>query len=186
MKHNSNSPDCPYCVRLMTLIGITDKMSLGTEQWIARPVPGIFVSVEGEVSRFAIAAYSNPDATGMPNPLVYGIPLTFYRSQPEADAEIRVCLNRESAVPLAGALYWDADELVYDMPEDEDRFWGPIEKRLRSSSPTGDSKCQEVTVVSHTEGDRRTLEGISYRASLCAYVTWWSQSKEKLQDAICR
>jgi hypothetical protein len=159
-------------------------MSSGSEQWIARPVPGIFVSIEGEARQFLIAAYSNPDDTGLPNPLVFGIPLGMYRSQPEADAEIRVCLKRESAVPLAGALYFDADELVYDMLEDEDRFWGPIEKRLRSSSPTGDSKCPAATAASHIEGDRRTLDGMSYRDSLLGYVQWWSQAKERFQHAI--
>ena len=181
---NDSRPDCPYCVRLMTLVRIIEAMSHGAVQWIARPVPGIFVSIEGKVRQFLIVAYSNADGTGLPNPLVYGLPLAIYRSHPEAGDGDRAVLTRESAVPLAGALYWEVDELVYDMQEDEDRFWGPIEKRLRSSLPAADWKCQDGSAVSPTPGDTHTIDGISYRDSLLAYVKWWSQAKERFQNAI--
>ena len=54
-----------------------------------------------------IAAYTNPDATGMPNPLAYGIPLTFYRSQPEADAGDTCLPQPRVGGALVAALYWD-------------------------------------------------------------------------------
>jgi hypothetical protein len=83
-----------------------------------------------------------------------------------------------------GALYFEEDDLQYDPLEDWDRFWNPIQKCVSASAASARSDWDEVRNVRHTDGDRRTLEGISYKDSVCACVTWWSQNKEKILDAV--
>ena len=183
MEHHSNSPNCPYCVRLATLIQSFERMSLRAHQWIARPVPGIFVSLEGNVRRYVLAAYSNPHPAQLPNTLVFGVPLIIHRVHPGDEPELRACFDKKSIVPLSIGLYWKDDDLKYDQLKDWNRFWNPIEKCLQTP-PAEWLECQKANDVCRNETDRRTLDGISYRDSLCAYVTQWSQSKEKLQNAV--
>jgi hypothetical protein len=184
MERRSVQPRCPYCIRLATLIQHFEKMSSGADQWVARPVSGIFVSLEGEVRRFVLAGYSNPQPDELLNPLVFGLPLNIHRDHPEAEPALIVCFDPKSIVPLCKGLYWEEDDLQYDPLEDWDRFWSPIRKWVSASAAAERSDCDEVRGLRDSERDRRTLEGISYRDSLCAYVTWWAQCKETLQDAI--
>jgi hypothetical protein len=184
MEHNSVQASCPYCIRLATLIQHFARMSSGAYQWVVRPISGIFVSLEGEVRRFVLAAYSNPQPTELPNPLVFALPLTIQRRHEEAEPALIVCFDPKSVVPLCGGLYWHEDDLQYDPLEDWDCFWSPIREFVSASATAERSDCDEVRDLRHTQGDRRTLEGISYSDSLCAYVTWWAQCKETLQDAI--
>jgi hypothetical protein len=187
MEHNSVQASCPYCIRLGTLIQHFARMSSGADQWVARPVSGLFVSPEGEVRRFVLAGYSNAQPTELPNPLVFALPLTIQRRRQEAEPALIVCFDPKSIVPLCGGLYWEEDDLQYDPLEDWDRFWSPIRKWVSESAAAAErSDCDEVRDVRSTDRQRRTLEGISYKDSLCAYVTWWSQNKEKIQDAVCQ
>jgi hypothetical protein len=152
-----------------------------------RRLSGIFVSLEGHVKRYVLAAFSNPDSTELPNPLVFGLPLTIHRGHPEAEPALIVCFDPRTVVPLCRGLYFEEeDDLKYDPLEDWERFWKPIQKRLRASATPERSDWDEVRTVRHRDGDRRTLDGISYRDSLCASVTWWAKSKERLQDEICQ
>jgi hypothetical protein len=186
MDTNAHRPNCPYCVGLAALISLFQRMSSGADQWIARPVSGLFVSVEGEVRRFVLAAFSNADPSDLPNPLVYGLPLTIHRNHPEAEPELLVCFAPQSAVPLARGLYLEDGELKYDPLEDWRRFWSPIEKCVFAREAADHPPCQKTGNDYRIEQQRRTLEGISYEDSLRAYVLWWGQSKESIQDAIQR
>jgi hypothetical protein len=186
MEHHADQPSCPYCVRLPTLLQCLDGISAGADQWIARPVSGIFVSPEGRVRRYIFAAYSNPDPTGLPNSLVFGLPLTIHRGPPGSEPGLYVCFASQSVVRLSKGLYWREGGLNQNEREDWDRFWHPIEHSLEANATAERSDTRERAEVRQSERDRRTLEGISYRDSLCALVTWWAKSKEKLQDAICQ
>src|ERR1700722_19485429 len=147
---------------------------------------GCFVSPEGRVRRYIIAAYSNPDPTGLPNSLVFGLPLTIHRGPPGAEPGLYVCFVSQSVVRLSKGLYWREGGLNQNEREDWDRFWHPIEHSLEANETAERLGTRERSEVRQSERDRRTVEGISYRDSLCALVTWWAKSKEKLQDAICQ
>jgi hypothetical protein len=185
MDPNAHRPNCPYCVGIAALIQRFRRMSWGADQWIARPVSGLFVSVDGEVRRFALAAFSNADPSDLPNPLVYSLPLTIHRNHPEAEPELLVCFAPETVVPLAKGLYLEDGDLRYDALEDWHRFWQPIKKCVFAPQATSnDLECHKRGNVDRFEHRRQTLEGVSYEDSLRAYVSWWGQSKESIQDAI--
>lgn len=122
MEHNSVEVSCPYCMRLGTLIQHFARMSSEVDQWVVRPVSGLFVSTEGVVKRFVLAAYSNAGPEELPNPLVFALPLTIQRRHQEAEPALIVCFDPKSIVPLCRGLYWHEDDLQYDPVEDWNRF----------------------------------------------------------------
>lgn len=67
MRHNPKN--CPHCIRLGTLLGHLEKMNQGAHQWLTLPSAGTFISLDGEIQRYLIVGYSNPDSTGLPNAL---------------------------------------------------------------------------------------------------------------------
>jgi hypothetical protein len=75
---------CRYCVRLATLMQHLRQISRGPHQWAVRPVSAIFVSIDGDATRYLLVGYSNPKTTGLPNNLVYGVPLNIHRGDAEA------------------------------------------------------------------------------------------------------
>jgi hypothetical protein len=184
MEHNSVEASCPCCIRLGTLIQHFARMSSGVDQWIVRPVSGLFVSTEGAVRRIVLAAYSNAGPSELPNPLISALPLTIQRHHQEAEPALIVCFDPKSIVPLCRGLYWHEHDLQYDPLEYWNRFWSPIQKCMSAPAAPERSDCDKVRDVRNTDRQRRTLEGISYKDSLCAYVSWWAKSKERLQDAI--
>jgi hypothetical protein len=82
MRHSKTN--CRYCVRLGTVLRHFEKMSQGANQWITLPSSGIFISLEGEIRRYVLVGYSNPDSSGLPNAVIYGVRLI--ADKPHVDA----------------------------------------------------------------------------------------------------
>jgi hypothetical protein len=160
------------------------KVPLGPHQWLVRPLSGIFVSTEGEVNRYVLVGYSNPKTTGLPNHLIFAVPLHVYRADPEADTDLHVCFDPETAIPLLQGLYWKDGDLRYDPEKDRLRFWKPVEKSLWETTTAEGSKCQDGHKERRTEQDWQTLEGVAYIDSLTACLKRWSEEKQVLQNAI--
>jgi len=72
--------------------------------------------------------YTNPEFEDMPNDISYLFPAIvdslFW--QPN----VLVCLHPSLAVPMVKGLYFERDQLKYDLLEDWDRFWTPMRKSL--------------------------------------------------------
>lgn len=173
---------CRYCVRLATLMQHVKEISRGPHQWAVRPVSGIFVSIDGEVARYVLAGYSNPKASGLPNNLVYGIPLNIHRGDAEANPKLIACFNPSSAIALLSGLYWTGSVLGYDSAKDWDRFWRPIEAVVAGTVAIDGIDGRALKACPDEGG--QTLEGISYAESIASCLKWWAQSKEILQNAI--
>ena len=159
-------------------------MSSGADQWFALPVSGAFVSHEGQVKRYIIVGYSNPDPSELPNHLGFCLPLV-HRGAPGVEPSLLACFDPESVVPVSNGLYWEEDELKYDQLEDWDRFWKPLEQCLWT--PGGgeiNSECQGASNEPCPKQSRRTLDEILYKDALTAHVRWWSESMEKRLDEI--
>src|SRR5260370_1205923 len=99
-------------------------LSFGTHQWISVPVTGIYISNENRSRLYLIVCYSNPDSTGIPNHLCFCLPLIVDRSDPGGGLKLLACFAPESIVQLSKGLYWEGDELKYDILEDWCRFLG--------------------------------------------------------------
>jgi hypothetical protein len=160
------------------------KISRGRHQWLVRPLTGIFVSGEGEVSRYLLTGYSNPKSSGLPNNLIYAIPLYHFRPDPDSDTDLRVCIDPQTAIPLLRGLHWKNGDLKYDIERDRARFWEPVEKSLREPAQATNSQCHKTADDAHTEPTWQTLDGITYIDSLTASLSWWAQEKQVLQNAI--
>jgi hypothetical protein len=160
------------------------KTSRGPHQWLVRPLSGIFVSGQGEVSRYLLVGYSNPKSTGLPNHLIYAIPLYHFRPDPDADTDLRACIDPQTAIPLLRGLYWKNGDLQYDLERDRARFWEPVEKCLQEPMPAPHSQCHEPADAARTGPTQQTFDGITYIDSLTACLRWWAQEKEVLQNAI--
>jgi hypothetical protein len=184
MDHISADPNCRYCVRMATLMVHFRKISRGPHQWLVRPLTGIFVSCEGEASRYLLTGYSNPKASGLPNNLVYAIPLSHFRAHREVDIELRVCWSPATAIPLLRGLYWKDGDLRYDPEKDMCRFWKPVERSLWEPAAAEPSKREEASKEPRKGPETLTLDGIAYIDSLTASLKWWAQKKEILQNAI--
>ena len=63
-----------YYVAFDTLNERLREMSHGAHQWLAIPVPGIFLAPGEQPRSCALVGYSNPDGTALPNHLVYLFP----------------------------------------------------------------------------------------------------------------
>jgi hypothetical protein len=144
---------------------------------------GIFVSCDGDVSRYLLTGYSNPKTSGLPNNLVYAIPLTHHRTHPGAEIELRVCWSPTTTIPLLRGLYWKAGDLRYDPQKDMCRFWKPVEESLWQSAVT-EPERQETRNERRRGPECSTLDGIAYIDSITASLKWWAQEKEILQNAI--
>jgi hypothetical protein len=184
MDRNSTPPRCPYCVRLATLMQHFKRINRGPHQWAVRPVSGIFVSIDGEVARYVLAGYSNPKTSGLPNNLVYGIPLNIHRDDTEASPELIACFDPSSAIALLRGLYWAGDTFEYDPARDWGRFWRPIEAVLAGTITTNNSDRKVLAVRSYA--DRQTMEGVSHAESIASCLKWWTECKQILQNAIHR
>jgi hypothetical protein len=149
-----------------------------------RPLTGIFVSYDGEVSRYLLTGYSNPKTSRLPNNLVYAIPLSHHRTHREADIELRVCWNPATAIPLLRGLYWKDGDLRYDPQKDMYRFWKPVERSLWEPAARERLECQEARKDRLNKPECSTFDGIAYIDSLTASLKWWAQEKEILQNAI--
>ena len=184
MNHCSVDPNCRYCVRMATLMVHFRKISRGPHQWLVRPLSGIFVSYDGEVSRYMLVGYSNPKTSGLPNNLVYAIPLSHHRTHPGTEIELRVCFDPATAIPMLRGLYWNDGDLRYDPQKDMCRFWKPVERSLWEPAAETDPGCKEASKERPIERESLTLDGIRYIDSLTASLKWWAQEKEILQNAI--
>ena len=93
------------------------------------------------------------------------------------------CFAPESIVPLSKGLYWEGDELKYDILEDWSRFWEPLKRCLWTEEKQySEYRCDGSEP--DVEREWRTLEGISYKDSINAVAKLWSESKEKIQNEI--
>jgi hypothetical protein len=106
-------------------------MSHGANQWITLPSSGIFISLEGELQRYLLVGYTNPDPSGLPNALVYAVRLIADKPHVDAVPTHQCCFASKSIVPLSRGLYWVNGELVYDRMEDWRRFSQPLHKLYR-------------------------------------------------------
>jgi hypothetical protein len=138
--------------------------------------------VDGEVTRYVVAGYSNPKASGLPNHLVYGIPLNIHRGDAEASPGLIACFEPSSAIALSRGLYWTGDALGYDAVRDWNRFWRPIEAVVAGTVAIDGIDRRALKGRSDEGG--QTLEGISYAESIASSLKWWSQCKDVLHDAI--
>ena len=184
MDHCSADPNCRYCVRMATLMVHFRKISRGPHQWLVRPLIGSFVSCEGEVCRYLLTGYSNPKTSGLPNNLVYAIPLTHHRTPLGAEIELHVCFDPATAIPLLRGLYWKDGDLRYDPQRDMYRFWKPVERSLWEPAAEERPVCPKTSEERRAERESLTLDGIAYIDSLTASLKWWAQEKEILQNAI--
>ncbi|HZL26070.1 MAG TPA: hypothetical protein VFC39_06025 [Acidobacteriaceae bacterium] len=178
------STECRYCVRLATLIRHLKEISLGPHQWAMRPVSGIFVSINGEVARYVVAGYSNPKASGLPNNLVFGIPLNIHRGDAEASPELIVCFDPSSVIALLRGLYWTGSTFEYDPARDWDRFWSPVAAVVAGTVAI--NGVDGRTVKASPDEGGQTLDGISYTESIASCLKWWAHCQETLQSAIYR
>jgi hypothetical protein len=181
MTSHPQQPSSPYRVRLVKLMQHFSRMSSGPNQWIARPVAGFFVSAEGRVVRYIIAAFSNPEPSNLPNPLIYAVPITIRQSEGGTESDLIVCLDPAMVVPLSKGLYLDGNELHYNESEDWDRFWRPMEEDL--SQPLEDMNWEQQRLLGESPaGRRKTLDGAPHLATLSAYVKWWANAKDQVQN----
>jgi hypothetical protein len=160
------------------------KISYGPHQWLVRPLSGYFVSREGEASHYLLVGYTNPKSTGLPNHLVYGLPIASYRSGPESETELRICCEQATAIPLSRGLYWSDRDLRYNPDRDWSRFWEPTEGLFPELGTAKESVGRERDKEFTMEREWRTLEGDTYIDSLTACLKRWSQERQVLQDAL--
>ncbi len=184
-EHPFGQPNCGYCVEFLTATKRINDLSCGLHQWVSVPVTGIYLSSENRSRLYLIVCYSNP-YFGLPNHLGFCLPLFVDRSDPRGGLKLLACFAPESIVPLSKGLYWDGDELKYDLLEDWCRFWGPLKRCLWSPERGIHSDWQCKVNELDPERERLTLEGISYKNSINAVAKFWSESKEELQNEIQR
>lgn len=182
MKHSKTN--CRYCVGLGILLRHLEKMSQGADQWMSLPSSGVFISSEGEIRRYLLVGYSNPDSSGLPNALVFAFQLISDKPTVQAVPTHQCCFAPKSIVPLSRGLYWVDDELVHDRMEDWRRFSQPLQKCLSHTKTLEQSNCGDARSERCVGAEKRTLENAEYKDSLLAQLTWWSQCEGRLQDAI--
>jgi hypothetical protein len=159
-------------------------MSQGANQWITLPSSGIFISLEGEIRRYVLVGYSNPDSSGLPNAVIYGVRLIADKPHVDAVPTHQCCFAPKSIVPLSRGLHWINGVLEYDPMEDWRRFSHPLQQFLTHTRAMEHSHSIAPPILGCTGGDQQTLEGVPYKDSLVAQMRWWSQSEGKFQDAI--
>jgi hypothetical protein len=113
-----------------------------------------------------------------------GIPLYHFRSEPDSDTDLSVCIDPQTAIPLLRGLHWKNGDLEYDLERDRARFWEPVEQSLREPAQATNSQCHNTADDAHAEPTRQTLDGITYIDSLTASLSWWAHEKQVLQNAI--
>src|SRR4029077_14233083 len=101
-------------------------MGHGAEQWVGLPLAPSFATTEGEVQKYFLVGYSNPDPTNLPNPLVYLVPIELYQASDGSQPKLFCSIGPDLIVPLSKGLYWSGDALRYDQLKDQARFCGPL------------------------------------------------------------
>jgi hypothetical protein len=177
-------PNCEYCVEYPTVIQHLKDLCRGAHQWASVAVSGICVSIDERSLQYLLVGYSNPELGGLPNSLCFCFPLFRYNSAREGKLKHLVCFAPESVVPLSNGLYWEENQLKADALEDWDRFWNPLSGCLRTDGLRQNEDSVDDNGELRTEPGVLTLEGVPYKESVSALVTFWSQSREKLQDEI--
>ena len=177
-------PNCEYCVEYPTVIQHLKDLCRGAHQWASLAVSGICVSIDERSLQYLLVGYSNPELGGLPNSLCFCFPLFRYNSAREGKLKHLVCFAPESVVPLSNGLYWEENQLKADALEDWDRFWNPLSGCLRTDGLRQNEDSVDDNGELRTEPGVLTLEGVPYKESVSALVTFWSQSREKLQDEI--
>jgi hypothetical protein len=171
-------------VELGVLLRHLDAMSHGDEQWVGLPLAPSFATTDGEVQKYFLVGYSNPDPTNLPNPLVYLVPIELYQAPDGSQAKLLCSIGADLIIPLSKGLYWSGDELRCDQQEDQARFCGPLMKQLVQPVPTPVWGCSGMSERRKPDTDRQTMDGILYRDALCAVLRRWSESKQQIQNAI--
>lgn len=173
-------------VELWVLLRHLDAMSHDAEQWIGLPLAPSFVTTEGEVQKYILVAYSNPDPSNLPNPLVYLLPIELYQSSDGSQPKLFCSIGADLFVPLSKGLYWTGDVLRYDQLKDRARFCGPLMKQLSQPVPTPVWGCPGTSERWNPDTDKQTMDGMAHRDALCALLTRWSESRQQIQNAIWR
>jgi hypothetical protein len=183
-EHRFGQPNCDYCLDFLTATQRIRDLSCGAHQWTSVPVTGIYLSDDNRSRLYLIVCYSNPDPSGLPNHLCFCLPLIVDRSDPEGGLKLLACFAPESIVSLSMGLYWEDEELKYDVLEDWCRFWEPLKRSLWTPISEQLPKYQGDGNELDPKCEKLTLAGISYKDSVNAVARSWAESKEKLQNEI--
>jgi hypothetical protein len=175
-------PNCDHCVEFLTAIRRIKELSHGVQQWTSLPVMGIRVPREPRLRGYLIVCYANPDPTGLPNHLCYRVPLVMGKDDLGEGRTLLACFAPESIMPLSQGTYWEDGELKYDVLEDWFRFWKPLKRCFWPQEEQPDEDWSDGNQY-NPEVESLTLAGISYKDSINALVRWFSNCKERLENA---
>jgi hypothetical protein len=183
MEQSKKARDNRY-VEFWVLLRHLDAMCNGIEQWRALPLAPSFISTKGDVLRYVLVGYSNPDPSHLPNTLVYLVPIERYRPCEDAPESLYCSVGFDMIVPLAKGLYWAKDVLNYDLVEDLVRFCEPLMRQLSLPVPPKEFRYPNSPARQNSDADSQTMDGMSYRESLLAKLRWWSGRRQKIQNAV--
>jgi hypothetical protein len=101
-------------------------------QWTARLAGEIAGEWQLSCQHCVEIWYRNPEFIDMPNQICYRFPA--FQDVMGGEPFTLVCLHPSLAIPVVKGLYFERDELKYDLIEDWCRFWLPLRKHLSAAN----------------------------------------------------
>jgi hypothetical protein len=177
-----------YFVSLATFALHLSHMSHDDHQWGVVPVPGIFLSSDGEPRSYALVGYANPGVPGFLNALFFILPLVALGGSAGSQPELVVSFSSRSIRPLTKGLYIEDGAVMYDPVEDWERVWYPIKGQLWPDVGEYCVSTQELQwfeeVTARYQGTILPLPEDNYREEFLLYLTAMSKSEHLIADVV--
>jgi hypothetical protein len=177
-----------YFVSLDTFALHLRRMSHGDHQWGVVPVPGIFLSSDGEPRSYALVGYSNPGAPSLLNALCFILPMVALGGGAWPRPELIISFSSLSIRPLTKGLYIEDGVVMYDFIEDWERVWYPIKRQLW---PDVGEDCESAKELRWLEDVESRYQDVAislpediHRQEFLAYLTVMSKSEDLIADAL--
>jgi hypothetical protein len=177
-----------YFVSLATFAFHLRHMSHDDHQWGVVPVPGIFLSTDGEPRSYALVGYSNPGAPSLLNALCFILPMVALGGNAGPRPELIVSFSPRSITPITKGLYVEDGVVMYDFLEDWERVWYPIKRQLWPDVGEDCVSAQEPWRFEEAESRYQDVliplpEDI-HRQQFLAYLTLMSKSEDLIADVL--
>ena len=168
-----------YFVSLATFALHLRGMSHDDHQWGVVPVPGIFLTSDGEPRSYALVGYSNLGAPSLLNALCFILPMVALGGSAGPWPEFLISFSSLSIKPFTKGLYVEDGVVMYDFVEDWERVWYPIKRQV----PAQELRWFE-DVASRYQDGLITLPEDIHRQEFLAYLTVMSKSEDLIADAL--
>ena len=172
-----------YYVEFDTLNRKLKEISHGTHQWMAAPVPRIFMTPGQQPRSCALVGYSNPDGTSLPNHLCYLFPVAALAGNSDDDPKLLVQLEPGWMPTLSRGLYCDDGKIMIDPMEDFFRVWLPL-KYCLGLLDNAEIEEQYLGYEPRRNQDVSVEDETATRKALHKHLIWLTEFPELIQEAV--